>query len=394
MIKKKYFRTRKWSVITAFLLAGMILAALSACSQGDPAISSLPSGGELPSAGAPEGEHLFPSSSRYPETESETQKPSRDPETTEAGTEQTDPTETSSEETAAETDTEKAGTEPEVPTESVVPTTEMTEPTEPAVPTTEAPAPQTGVHAIPQDEINAIRARYDGTVHGFGTGFRHNWVDADNRPEMVNNLLATFAGSGADLLAYCSDKDQKCVAFSFQCGTEYGHTNAVLDILAKYNVKSTFYIIHSYGEKNRALVERMIREGHAVGSHTYSCPSGGIANWPLEDQMQDALKMQQYMQDSFGYTMTKYNFNSGYWSEQAIMMMSRMGYQVDFCSCNYSDYDPEASFNAAELLPDLEQCLHPGCIYCFHTTNIITPTILEPLIQYCLAQGYTVIQVP
>ena len=159
-------------------------------------------------------------------------------------------------------------------------------------------------------------------------------------------------------------------------------------------MKATFYIIHSYGEKNRALVQRMLNEGHDVGSHTYSCPNGGIANWTLEAQMEDALKMQTYMQETFGHSMTKFNFNSGYWSEQAIIMMSRMGYQVDFCSCNYSDYDPNASFDAPQLIADLEACLHPGCIYCFHTTNVITPTILEPLIQYCVAQGYRIVQVP
>ena len=269
-------------------------------------------------------------------------------------------------------------------------------PTQPAQ--TEAPTepvrPKAEIHALSAGQLADIRAKYDGTVNGFGTGFRHNWVDANNRPTMVNNLLARFAGTDAKLLGYCSDVNTKAVAFSFQCGTEYGHTGAVLDILKKYNVKATFYIIHSYGEKNRTLVQRMLNEGHDVGSHTYSCPNGGIANWTLEAQMEDALKMQTYMQETFGHSMTKFNFNSGYWSEQAIIMMSRMGYQVDFCSCNYSDYDPNASFDAPQLIADLEACLHPGCIYCFHTTNVITPTILEPLIKYCIAQGYRIVQVP
>ena len=255
-------------------------------------------------------------------------------------------------------------------------------------------AARTPVHALTAEEIEEIRSTYDSKVYGFGTGFRHDYVDAYNRPMMVNNMLAHFAGSDADIQMYCSSADRKCVAFSFQCGTEYGHTSAVLDILAKYKIKSTFYIIHSYAERNRALVERILGDGHVIGSHTYSCPADGIARHPLEEQMEDAMKMQQYMQASFGYTMTKYNFNSGYWSEQSVIMMSRMGYQVDFCSCNYSDYDPAATFDTAALLDDLEQSLHPGCIYCFHTTNVITPTILEPLIEYCLAQGYRIVQVP
>ena len=311
----------------------------------------------LPSIGVPEGDKLIPSSRASESTESTTEEA-----------------------------VQPSGSVPETTAAPTQPEPSTAQPTQ--------PRPKAEIRSLSAEELNAIRAKYSSKVNGFGTGFGHKWVDADNRPTMVNNLLATFEGTDAKLLGYCSDANTKCVAFSFQCGTEYGHTGAVLDILKKYDVKATFYIVHSYGEKNRSLVQRMIAEGHDVGSHTYSCPNGGIANWTLEAQMEDALKMQQYVQDTFGYTMSKFNFNSGYWSEQAIIMMSRMGYQVDFCSCNYSDYDPNATFDTPQLIADLEQCLHPGCIYCFHTTNVITPTILEPLIQYCLAQGYRIVQVP
>lgn len=338
--------------LTAVLLAGVILAACSACGK-QPSSSSTPMQ-TLPSIGVPEGSDLIPSSRASRGSTEETVQPSG----------------SAQESTAAPTQPEPSTAQPT------------------------QPRPKAEIRSLSAEELNAIRAKYSSKVNGFGTGFGHKWVDADNRPTMVNNLLATFEGTDAKLLGYCSDANTKCVAFSFQCGTEYGHTGAVLDILKKYDVKATFYIIHSYGEKNRSLVQRMIAEGHDVGSHTYSCPNGGIANWTLEAQMEDALKMQQYVQDTFGYTMSKFNFNSGYWSEQAIIMMSRMGYQVDFCSCNYSDYDPNATFDTPQLIADLEQCLHPGCIYCFHTTNVITPTILEPLIQYCLAQGYRIVQVP
>ena len=354
--------------ILACLLAGVILAACSACGK-QPSASSIPAqpGATMPDIGAPEGKDLFPSSRAAHSGESSTAAP----------------------ETSAPSSTEEQ--QPSGSTETAAPP-ETAAPTVP--PTTEASRPKTEIHALTAAQLADIRAKYDGTVNGFGTGFGHKWVDANNRPTMVNNLLARFAGTDANLLGYCSDANTKCVAFSFQCGTEYGHTGKVLDILKQYNVKATFYIIHSYGEKNRALVQRMLSEGHDVGSHTYSCPNGGIANWTLEAQMEDALKMQQYMKETFGHTVTKFNFNSGYWSEQAIIMMSRMGYQVDFCSCNYSDYDPSATFDTQQLIADLEACLHPGCIYCFHTTNVITPTILEPLIKYCIAQGYRIVQVP
>ena len=350
--------------IAVVLLAGVILAVCSSCSSSRKETGQSNSAG-LPSIGVPEAE-----TAAVRKTEGVVQS--------------TEDRTAAVTQTAAET--VLPGTE-SAPEASVSPT-----PPEPTP--QEASAARSDIRFLSQAEIDAIRAKYDGTVCGFGTGIEHDWVDENNRPLAVNNLLGHFSGTEANLLAYCSDPNTKAVAFSFQCGTEYGHTGKVLNILDQYQVKSTFYIIHSYAEKNRSLVERMIGDGHVVGSHTYSCPNGGIARLSLEEQMEDAGKMQSYMEEAFGYTLSKFNFNSGYWSEQAVIMMSRMGYQIDFCSCNYSDYDPSASFDAAEILNKLEACLHPGCIYCFHTTNVITPTILGPLIQYCLSQGYTIVQVP
>lgn len=45
------------------------------------------------------------------------------------------------------------------------------------------------------------------------------------------------------------------------------HTGRLLDILAKYNVKATFFVV---GTKDMSLVTRAAQEGHAVAIHTYT----------------------------------------------------------------------------------------------------------------------------
>ena len=44
-----------------------------------------------------------------------------------------------------------------------------------------------------------------------------------------------------------------------------GYTSALLDILAKYNVKATFFVT---GRGDRSLIARQAREGHSVGIHS------------------------------------------------------------------------------------------------------------------------------
>lgn len=47
------------------------------------------------------------------------------------------------------------------------------------------------------------------------------------------------------------------------------NTKKILDILAEYDVKATFFMIGSeIREENRAIIERIVEEGHAIGLHS------------------------------------------------------------------------------------------------------------------------------
>jgi peptidoglycan/xylan/chitin deacetylase (PgdA/CDA1 family) len=58
----------------------------------------------------------------------------------------------------------------------------------------------------------------------------------------------------------------------------YLYTSAVLDIFKNMNVSATFFVVANNGGKGEidvtapypSLIQRMITEGHQVGSHTYS----------------------------------------------------------------------------------------------------------------------------
>lgn len=345
-----------------------------------------------------EGETEPPTLPTVPETEpSEMTEPSTMPESeTEAETEATDEIETSAETEPPEIETVPSET---APPETAAPETEP--PTQGYDPNAAAAAQaaenaakaaNTYVHALSQDEINQIRASYDNTVKGSGVGLGPKDSDGYNRNMASVSLDNELKSAGVNGRVFCSDPGTKAVAFSFQAGYEAGYTNQVLDILDNNGVKGTFYITHYYANQAQDIVRRMINGNHEVGSHTYSCPDQGIAYFSLEDQMNDAINMQTYMQNTFGYNMRKYNYNSGYWSTASAVMMTKMGYEVCFCSMNYADYDGNAAMDANAVLADLQSKLHPGCVYCFHMTNPVTVQILPGLIQYCRDMGYTITQ--
>jgi peptidoglycan/xylan/chitin deacetylase (PgdA/CDA1 family) len=62
------------------------------------------------------------------------------------------------------------------------------------------------------------------------------------------------------------------VALTFDDGPNPPYTQQVLDILSRNRIHATFFLIGANVETYPALARRILREGHAVGTHTYDHP--------------------------------------------------------------------------------------------------------------------------
>ena len=65
------------------------------------------------------------------------------------------------------------------------------------------------------------------------------------------------------------DKDSPMVALTFDDGPNY-NTSRVLDILEKYNVKATFFVLGTNIEGNEGILKRMNDLGMEIGNHMFS----------------------------------------------------------------------------------------------------------------------------
>jgi cellulose synthase/poly-beta-1,6-N-acetylglucosamine synthase-like glycosyltransferase/peptidoglycan/xylan/chitin deacetylase (PgdA/CDA1 family)/spore germination protein YaaH len=64
----------------------------------------------------------------------------------------------------------------------------------------------------------------------------------------------------------------KEVAITFDDGPDPKYTPQILDILKKYNVKGTFFMIGEVAQDNVSVMQRVFREGHEIGNHTFTHP--------------------------------------------------------------------------------------------------------------------------
>lgn len=69
----------------------------------------------------------------------------------------------------------------------------------------------------------------------------------------------------------------KGIALTFDDGPHPVYTLQLLDLLKRYEVKATFFVVGSKVEKYPYIIKRMHEEGHAIGIHHYEHTS----NWVL-----------------------------------------------------------------------------------------------------------------
>ncbi len=94
-----------------------------------------------------------------------------------------------------------------------------------------------------------------------------NDTKANIRESTVNDNTPTTDASKGNLYA---PNGTKVAYLTFDDGPSANNTPKVLEILDKYNIKATFFIIGSMAAKHPDLVKSEFERGHAIANHTYS----------------------------------------------------------------------------------------------------------------------------
>ncbi len=83
-----------------------------------------------------------------------------------------------------------------------------------------------------------------------------------------NLLLASMASAYNALVDQTNNEKEKFVYLTFDDGPNNIYHPAILDILKKYNVKATFFLVGQNSQRYDQITKRTIDEGHAIGNHS------------------------------------------------------------------------------------------------------------------------------
>ena len=84
------------------------------------------------------------------------------------------------------------------------------------------------------------------------------------------------------------------IFLTFDDGPDETCTTEILNTLKEYNIKATFFVVGERAERNSSLIERMIKEGHAIGLHGNKHVHPWKSNpWKAMDDLREGQKALQ-----------------------------------------------------------------------------------------------------
>ena len=171
-------------------------------------------------------------------------------------------------------------------------------------------------------------------------------------------------------------------------------TAEILDILASYDVKATFFVCGKSGYDD--MYKRIVDEGHTIGMHSYS-HDYKVLYESLDSFQTDLHKIQNYIFDITGVWTTYYRFPGGSSNTASQVPMSDLIGYLDRNNITYFDWNVYGGDNIASsiIVSNVTANIteHENCMILLHDAADKEETVeaLPEIIEYIQSLPNTVI---
>ncbi len=155
---------------------------------------------------------------------------------------------------------------------------------------------------------------------------------------------------------FASEGDTHYVYLTFN-SVPGDNTEAILDVLAQYNVKATFFVVGSEEDGVSDIYRRIVNEGHTIGMHSYSNQYSLI--YSSKDAFKkDYQKLSDYIFELTGTRSEYYRFPGGSGNEISNVNMAEFvnilnKEEITYFDWNVSAGDASNSYTTQDILDNV-----------------------------------------
>ena len=206
----------------------------------------------------------------------------------------------------------------------------------------------------------------------------------------VKKAGTTEAGTSSTRLLpiYSVETEEKKIAISFDCAWGVDHTDALLDYMAKNDVRCTFFAVQFWVEKYPEYVEKIIAAGHEIGTHSRTHPYMSTLS---KTQIQDELKSSSLAIERLtGQKVTLFRPPYGDYNNTLISTCEEMGLypiQWDVDSLDWKN------LSATEIAMRVVNGAKNGSIILCHNNGLHTAEALPLIFSTLKNRGFTFVPI-
>lgn len=207
---------------------------------------------------------------------------------------------------------------------------------------------------------------------------------------LISGTPAFVSASAAKKLLpiYCVQRDDRRVSLTFDAAWGNEDTEKLIEILGKYNVKATFFVVGSWVDKYPESVRALHNAGHEVMTH--SDDHAHFSKLSTDSICSNINASCDKIEAITGKRPTLFRCPYGEYDDHVISAVTDMGMKTIQWDVDSLDWK---ELSADEILRRVQSGVKPGSIVLFHNAAKHTPEALPNVIEYLLQNGYTIVPV-
>lgn len=214
-------------------------------------------------------------------------------------------------------------------------------------------------------------------------------------PDSVTTFIAShtpslLSSNERKLPIYCVDTDKPRVAISFDAAWGNEDTQILLDILAKYNVKTTFFMTGGWIESYPDDVKKIAEAGHDLGNHSENHKQ--MSQLSAEECKTEIMTPHEKVKELTGKDMMLFRPPYGDYNNTLIETANSCNYHVIQWSVDSLDWKDYGADNIVDTVLN-HKALEDGAIILMHNGAKYTKDALERVITGLQDKGYEIVPI-